>query len=178
MYYQDQVQDDEDDLYKEDAEDSDGSEVNSELEFHLYSQLHYSNPGDEEVEVGEDERQAGPQQKVTGKAPVDDGGQRITGDSQPLSPEIRQPLLSLATTREKSKDEKKRTIRPGGRKPSSFMEEVIVIDSGPDIISISDSDTSADDVGVCASKGQRALRPQTSTPAPQVCIWFNSILIV
>lgn len=170
MYYQDQVQEDEDDLYLEDEGDSDGSEVNSELEFHLYSQLHYSNPGDEEVdvEVGEDGRQDGTQQEVTGKAPVDDGGQRSTTNSQLLSPEIRQPLLSLARKREKSKDEKYRKDIPGGRKPSSFLEEVIVIDSGPDIISISDSDTSADDVGVCASKCQKALQPQTSTPAQQV----------
>lgn len=168
MYYHDQVQEDEDDLYIEDEGDSDGSEVNSELEFHLYSQLHYSNLGDEEVEVGEDGREDGPQQEVTGKVPVDDGGQRSTRDNQPSLPEIRQPLPSQARKREKSKDEKKRKIPPGGWKPLSLLEEVIVIDSGPDIISISDSDTSDDDVGVCASKGQRALRPQTSTPAPQV----------
>lgn len=165
MYYQDRAEL-EDDLYQEDEGDSDGSEVNSELEFHLYSQLHYSNPGDEEVEVGQDGRQDGPRQEITEKAPVDDRGQESTRDSQ--SSELRQPEPPLVGKGEKNKDEKKRKVQPGGRKPSSFLEEVIVIDSGPDIISISDSDTSADDVGVCASKGQRVLRPQTSTPAPQV----------
>lgn len=165
MYYQDRAEL-EDDLYQENEGDSDGSEVNSELEFHLYSQLHYSNP-DEEVEVGQDGRQDSPRQEVIEKAPVD-GGQGSTRDSRPS--EIRLPQPPLARKGEKSKDDKKRKIEPGGRKPSSFLEEVIVIDSGPDIISISDSDTSADDVGVCASKGQRVPRPQTSTPAPQVCM--------
>lgn len=167
MYCQDRTEL-EDDLYQEDEGDSDGSEVNSELEFHLYSQLHYSNPRDEEeVEVGEEEGKDGAQQEVTEKAPVDDGKQERTKDSWPSSPDIRQPQPPLAKKGEKSKGEKKRKIQPSVRKPSSFLEEVIVIDSGPDIISISDSDTSADDAGVCASKGQRAQRPQTSTPAPQ-----------
>lgn len=165
MYCQDRAEL-EDDLYQEDDGDSDGSEVNSELEFHLYSQLHYSNPGDEEeVELGEEEGKDGAQQEVTEKAPVDDGGKERTKDIWPSSPDIRQPLAKKG---EKSKGEKKTKIQPSVRKPSSFLEEVIVIDSGPDIISISDSDTSADDAGVCASKGQRAQRPQTSTPAPQV----------
>lgn len=163
MYYQDRAEL-EDDIYHEDEGDSDGSEVNSELEFHLYSQLHYSNPEEENVELGQDRRQDSPRQEVTEKASVDDGGQGSTRDSRPS--EIRQ--LQPPRKGEKSKEEKKRKIQPGSRIPSSFLEEVIVIDSGPDIISISDSDTSADDVGVCASKGQRVLRPQTSTPAPQV----------
>lgn len=169
MYCQDRAEL-EDDLYQEDEGDSDGSEVNSELEFRLYSQLHYSNPGDEEeVELGEEEGKDGAQQEVTEKGPVDDGGQERTKDGRPSSSDIRQPQPAPPAKKgEKSKDEKKRKIQPSVRKPSSFLEEVIVIDSGPDIISISDSDTSADDAGVCASKGQRAQRPQTSTPAPQV----------
>lgn len=165
MYYQDRAEL-EDDLYQEDEGDSDGSEVNSELEFHLYSQLHYSNPGDEEVEVGQEGRQDSPRQEAIEEASVGDRRQGSSGDSLPS--EIRQPQPPLARQGEKSKDEKKRKNQPGVRKPPSFLEEVIVIDSGPDIISISDSDTSADDVGVCASKGQRVPRPQTSTPAPQV----------
>lgn len=165
MYYQDRAEL-ENDLYHEDEGDSDGSEVNSELEFHLYSQLHYSNPGEEDVEQGQDRRQESPRQELTEKASVDDGGHGSTSDSRPS--EIRQLQPPLARKGEKSKEEKKRKNQSGSRMPSSFLEEVIVIDSGPDIISISDSDTSADDVGVCASKGQRVLRPQTSTPAPQV----------
>lgn len=166
MYYQD-LAELEDDLYQEDGGDSDGSEINSELEFHLYSQLHYSSLGDEEVEVGQDGQQDNsPRQELTEKAPVDDRGEESTGDCRP--PEIRQPQPPLARKGEKSKDENKRKIQPSGQNPSSFLEEVIVIDSGPDIISISDSDTSADDVGVCALKGQRVPRLQTSTPAPQV----------
>lgn len=167
MYYQDPAEL-EDDLYREDEGDSDGSEVNSELEFHLYSQLHYSNPGDEGAEVGQEDggQDDSLQQEVTEKAPVDDRGEESTTDSR-LS-EIKQPEPPPARKGERSKDEKKRKIQHVSRKPSSFLEEVIVIDSGPDIISISDSDTSADDVGVCSLKGQRASRPQTSTPAPQV----------
>lgn len=169
MYCQDWAQL-EDDLYQEDEGDSDGSEVNSELEFHLYSQLHYSNPGDEEdeVELGEEEGKGGPQQEVTQKAPVDAARLERAKDGRPPSPDVRQPQPPPVKKAEKSKGGKKRSAQPSGRKPSSFLEEVIVIDSGPDVISISDSDTSADDAGVCASKGQRAQRPQTSTPAPQV----------
>lgn len=167
MYCQDRAEL-EDNLYQEDEGDSDGSEVNSELEFRLYSQLHYSNLGDEEEEVGEEPGKDGPQPEVTKKAPVDDRGEGHSRDSRPPSPDTRRSQPSLEKNGERNKDEKKRKIQPSGRKPSSFLEEVIVIDSGPDIISISDSDTSADDAGVCASKGQRAQRPQTSTPAPQV----------
>lgn len=158
----------EDDLYQEYEGDSDGSEVNSELEFHLYSQLHYSNPGDEEVEVGEGEGKDSFQQEVTEKAPVQDGGEERTRDSRPSSPDIRRPEPPLEKKGEKSKGERKRKMQPSSQKPLPLLEEVIVIDSGPDVICISDSETSGDDVGVCALKGQRAQRPQTSTPAPQV----------
>lgn len=167
MYCQDQAEL-EDDLYQENEGDSDGSEVNSELEFHLYSQLHYSNPGDMDEEVDGEDGKDSQQHEVTEKAAVDDGGQERTKDSRPSSPDSKQSQPLPTRKGKKNEKEKKGKIKPKGQKSPSFLEEVIVIDSGPDVISISDSDTSSDDVGVCALKGQGSQRLQTSTPAQQV----------
>uniref|UniRef100_A0A3B3H6B4 Zinc finger CCHC domain-containing protein 7 n=1 Tax=Oryzias latipes TaxID=8090 RepID=A0A3B3H6B4_ORYLA len=119
----------EDELYRDDGEDSEGSECNSELEFHLYSQLHYSsNPG-EMADLDDAEEEEEHERK------------RDT-DTKPSS-----PACSKLT--------------------SSFFEEVIVIDSGPDVITISD-DSAEDFDGVCSSKGGALPKQQTSTPAQQV----------
>uniref|UniRef100_H3CFQ2 Zinc finger CCHC domain-containing protein 7 n=1 Tax=Tetraodon nigroviridis TaxID=99883 RepID=H3CFQ2_TETNG len=96
------------------------SEVNSELEFHLYSQLHYSSNAGEVAELVDAVEEAGSQ--------------------GPQQPEQALPFP---------------------------FEEVIVIDSSPEVISVSDDDSSSDDTGVCGLKGQRSEWRQTSTPAQQ-----------
>uniref|UniRef100_A0A087Y0X9 Zinc finger CCHC domain-containing protein 7 n=1 Tax=Poecilia formosa TaxID=48698 RepID=A0A087Y0X9_POEFO len=104
----------EDNLYQEDG-DSDESEANSELEFHLYSQLHYSSNSE---------------------------------DAKKKKSKIEPKISKLSSSR---------------------FEEVIVIDSSPDVISISDNDSDdEDDASVCALKAKGSLTLQTSTPAQQV----------
>nr|XP_046269313.1 zinc finger CCHC domain-containing protein 7 [Scatophagus argus] len=164
----------EDDLYQEDDGDSEGSEANSELEFHLYSQLHYSsNAGDIEEEADRGEEAEGPdgqQLQVTEKTAHVDREQENVEESRPLSPNISklQKCLKKKKKEEKQNKLKKGENKPQGQKSSSFLfEEVIVIDSSPDVISISEGDTADDDEGVCALKGQHSQRLQTSTPAQQ-----------
>ncbi|KAM9856986.1 LOW QUALITY PROTEIN: zinc finger CCHC domain-containing protein 7, partial [Aulostomus maculatus] len=115
--YQDR-QELEDDLYHVDEGGTPGSEENSELEFRLYSQLHYSANADE------------PEEQEDGEE-TEHGGQ-----TQQLEVTFR------------------------------FFEEVIVIDSSPEVI-LSEDDTADDDKGVCAVKGQSSYQLQTSTPAQQ-----------
>ncbi|XP_035515895.1 zinc finger CCHC domain-containing protein 7 [Morone saxatilis] len=163
----------EDDLYQEDEEDSEGSEANSELEFRLYSQLHYSsNAGEieEQRDRGEEaEGQESQQLEVTEKSSDVDAELEHTGESGPPSPNISKLLQHLKKKGEKRDKQKKGESNPKGqRSSSSFFEEVIVIDSSPDVISISEGDTADDDdEGVCALKGQGLHRLQTSTPAQQ-----------
>lgn len=174
--YQDRV-DLEDDLYKDDGEDSDGSEANSELEFHLYSQLHYSsNAGDAEKQEDEgDEGQCQDSQQLeeTKKTADVDGN----GELECIA-EIRLPS-SNADKKTKKKEVAKCDQQKKGKsdfksqKSSSLFEEVIVIASSPDVISISeddtsDDDTADDDIGVCALKGRSFHQLQTSTPVLQV----------
>nr|XP_019955885.1 PREDICTED: zinc finger CCHC domain-containing protein 7-like [Paralichthys olivaceus] len=148
----------EDDLYQEeDNDDSDGSEAHSEVEFRLYSQLHYSsNAG--EMEEQED---SGETPEVTLDA---DGELEHTEDFG--LPSSKQRLLKKKKVGEKNDKQKKGKSDPKGQRSSSVYEEVIVIDSSPDVISISEDDT-ADDDGVCIMKGQGFHRLQTSTPAQQ-----------
>ena len=171
----------EDDLYQEDEGDSEGSEVNSELEFRLYSQLHYSsNPGEleEQEDGGEKTEGQDSQQRVRPeKTEGGDGEQGQTGESRPPSPDVSKLLQQLKKKKEEKLDKQKNGEKLGKQKKgksnakgqrsssSSLFEEVIVIDSSPDVISISEDDTANDDEGVCALKG-RGL--QTSTPAQQV----------
>ncbi|XP_073334206.1 zinc finger CCHC domain-containing protein 7 [Pagrus major] len=159
----------EDDLYQEGDGDSDESEANSELEFHLYSQLHYSsNAGETEEQVDRGEEVVGQdvqQPKVSEKSADVDGEQEHNGESRPRSLEICKLLQNLKKKEEREEKRGKRT-RKDQRSSSSFFEEVIVIDSSPNVISISD-DTADDDEGVCALKGQGLQRGQTSTPAQQ-----------
>ncbi|XP_008276647.1 zinc finger CCHC domain-containing protein 7 [Stegastes partitus] len=165
----------EDDLYQEDDGDSEGSEANSELEFRLYSQLHYSsNPGElEEQDDGDEkepdrEHQDSQQHEVIEKAEDDDDEELKPGREVepplPICGWLQQHLKKKKG--EKQDKRKKRKSVPKGQKSSCF-EEVIVIDSSTEVISISEDDTADDDEGVCALKGQGLCRMQTSTPAQQ-----------
>lgn len=171
----------EDDLYREDDGDSEGSEVNSELEFHLYSQLHYSsNAGEveEQVERQEEVGSCGGQQlEVNEKAADLDEEQEQSGESRPPSPNIKKLKQHLKKKNGDNRSTaKKGKSNPKGQKSSFCFEEVIVIDSSPDVISISDGDTSNDDEGVCALKGRDSQRLQTSTPAQKVTSKRDKIL--
>uniref|UniRef100_A0A3P9KBR2 Zinc finger CCHC domain-containing protein 7 n=1 Tax=Oryzias latipes TaxID=8090 RepID=A0A3P9KBR2_ORYLA len=142
----------EDELYRDDGEDSEGSEYNSELEFHLYSQLHYSsNPGEmADLDDAEEE---------------EEHERKRDADTKPSSPAC--DTLQLHLKKKNTEKPKKRKTQPQGSKlSSSFFEEVIVIDSGPDVITISD-DSAEDFDGVCSSKGGALPKQQTSTPAQQ-----------
>lgn len=160
----------EDDLYQEEEEDSDGSEANSEVEFHLYSQLHYSsNLGELEEQEGEEEQNH--EREDTWQNRVTDGDRGLeekTGIKAltPTNGSLQQHLKQKKKKKKEKKDKpKKKSDSKGQRLPSSLFEEVIVIDSGPDIISISDDDSAEGDEGICALKGRGM---QTSTPAQQV----------
>lgn len=149
----------EDDLYQGDEGDSDGSEDNSELEFRLYSQLHYSNnAGEMEEHDGESQDR---QQLELSKTTADVDG-KLEGTAE--TGLLRQ---NLKTKGEKRVKQNKGKSIPKGQK-SSVFEEVIVIVSSPDVISISGDDTTDDDKGVCDLKGQSSHRLRTSTPAQQV----------
>lgn len=156
----------EDDLYGEDEADSEGSEVNSELEFHLYSQLHYSsNAGNTEEQ--EKEGEGAESQGNLSLDPAErtsDGEREHTAESRPQSPDA----SALERYLKKKKKQKKRKSIPVSRVSSSLFEEVIVIDSSPEVISISEGDTADDHEGVCASKGRGARPLLSSTPAGQV----------
>lgn len=170
------------DLYQEDEGDSDGSEANSELEFHLYSQLHYSSNAtalEEQHDSGEvAEGQESRQPKGPGKDLDADRRGEHTGESRPPSPDLSKLVQLSKKKKEEDEDEKRqeklkkqKTGNPKGpRSSTSFFEEVIVIDSSPDVISISENETADDDYndGVCTVKGQNLRRLQTSTPVQQV----------
>lgn len=157
----------EDDLYQEEEEDSDGSEANSEVEFHLYSQLHYSsNLGELEEQEGEEEQKH--EREDTRQNRVADGARGLEGKTgikalTPTNGSLQQHLKQKKKKEKKDKPKKKSDSK-GQRLPSSLFEEVIVIDSGPDVISISDDDSAEGDEGICALKGRGM---QTSTPAQQ-----------
>ncbi|XP_030643587.1 zinc finger CCHC domain-containing protein 7, partial [Chanos chanos] len=126
----------EDELYREE-DDSELSEPDSDVEFHLYSQLHYS--------AGPDGLEEQPDQ----------------GTIESDQPHAQQPQTG----------QKAQSTQP---QPSS-LSEVIVIDSGPDVITLSDNtEEEDDDDGVCATKGQRS-RPcslahkTSSTPLQPSC---------
>ncbi|XP_056441961.1 zinc finger CCHC domain-containing protein 7 [Gadus chalcogrammus] len=138
----------EDDLYGEEG-DSDGSEVNREVEFHLYSQLHYASEtgavNREDLQDAKEERErsvsADPEQSKDGLQ-----------EGQAL----KQALLKLNNL-------KKGKTNAKSLRSSAKLEEVIVIDSGTDIIHSED-----DNEGVCTLKGQSSKRvPLSSTPAQQ-----------
>lgn len=149
----------EDAVYQEDEGDSEASEINSELEFRLYSQLHYSsNAGDmgELVDtVQEAEGQVLQQLEATSE-PAD-------GDKENEEREERR----VANNIDLNKKEIKQFIKKKQNLTFSF-EEVIVIDSSPEVISVSDDNDSSDDTSVCNLKHHRSQQRQTSTPSQQV----------
>ncbi|XP_061762960.1 zinc finger CCHC domain-containing protein 7 [Nerophis ophidion] len=140
----------EDDLYRGDGEESQGSEAFSDLEFRLYGQLHYSSKEQNgELHVSEKAEET----VVTGKVP----------HSAP-SPE---------TVKHKSKKgvkQKKKRGVPQVPRPLSPFEEVVVIYSSPEVITLSDSDASDDDNGVCALKGSKKPPKRTSTAHQQASL--------
>lgn len=149
----------EDDLYGED--DSDGSEPDSELEFHLYSQLHYSsNPG--EVSELEDKGQE-VNENTQDDQKMSDGG--VLGQlSENGSPTHKAELVQIEKKVKRTKTAKTKE-KPSCHKPLSAFEEVIVIDSSPDVITLSEENSSDDEKeGVCLLKGQRLPKGCASTP--------------
>lgn len=155
------------DLYQEDEGDSEASEVNSELEFHLYSQLHYSsNPG-EMAEPVDTVEEAGGQDTQQLEVAAD-------GDEDNEEPEERQILSPDASNTNLNKKERKKSIKkktkmnPKNQNLPFPLEEVIVIDSSPEVISVSDDNSFSDETGVCGLKGQGSQWRKTSTPAQQV----------
>uniref|UniRef100_A0A3B4BK92 Zinc finger CCHC domain-containing protein 7 n=1 Tax=Periophthalmus magnuspinnatus TaxID=409849 RepID=A0A3B4BK92_9GOBI len=130
----------EDDLYREYEDDSEGSEADSELEFHLYSQLHYSSNAGEVNELEDKKKEI---DEIS-----TEGNHNIT-DSDKLG----QLSENRSTAKKKEKvqgdKEKKRTKQAkndkakGQRASSTVFEEVIVIDSSPDSESQSVLDSSS-----------------------------------
>lgn len=163
------------DLYQEDEGDSEASEVNSELEFHLYSQLHYSsNPG-EMAEPVDTVEEAGGQDTQQLEVAAD-------GDEDNEEPEERQIVSPDASNTNLNKKERKKSIKkktkmnPKNQNLPFPLEEVIVIDSSPEVISVSDDNSFSDETGVCSLKGQGSQWRKTSTPAQQVETWKKVFL--
>uniref|UniRef100_A0A674N271 Uncharacterized protein n=1 Tax=Takifugu rubripes TaxID=31033 RepID=A0A674N271_TAKRU len=124
----------EDAIYQEDEGDSEASEINSELEFRLYSQLHYSsNAGDmgELVDtVQEAEGQVLQQLEATSE-PAD--GDKENEERRVLSPDANN--IDLNKKKIKQSIKKKRKTDPEKQNLTFSFEEVIVIDSSPEVIS-------------------------------------------
>lgn len=163
-------EDSEDDLYQEDEGDSEASEVNSELEFRLYSQLHYSSNAGEMAELVDTVQEVGgqgPQQpEVTSEAADGDEDNEETEEGPVLSPDTSDTNLKK---KERKKSIKKKTKTKPEKQNLPFpFEEVIVIDSSPEVISVSDDNSSSEDTGVCSSKDGCSQPKPTSTPAQQV----------
>lgn len=155
----------EDAIYQEDEGDSEASEINSELEFRLYSQLHYSSNAGDMGELVDTVQEAEGQvlQQLEVSEPVDWDKERE--ETRVLSPEANKIDLS---EKEIKQSIKKRKTNPEKQNLTFSFEEVIVIDSSPEVISVSDDNDSSDDTGVCNLKQRRSQRRQTSTPSQQV----------
>eukprot|EP00063_Salmo_salar_P067065 XP_014041900.1 PREDICTED: zinc finger CCHC domain-containing protein 7-like [Salmo salar] len=176
----------EDELY---GEESEGSEVeDSELQFRLYSQLHYSsNPGEKEEEdedrrlssshgekeeeEEEDRRLSSSHGENPGEEEEEDG--RKAKRKQPSKSrdhgnrDLRQHLVGH-TEQKKLQVKPNRKQQRGDPRLQRSFQEVIVIDSSQDDV-ITVSDNTEEDDGVCSAKGQRLKKGslQASTPAPQ-----------
>ncbi|KAJ8000481.1 hypothetical protein DPEC_G00180580 [Dallia pectoralis] len=175
----------EDDLYGEEAE-SGGSEVdNSELEFRLYSQLHYSsNPGDRGLEEEEDGQARGEETCRVKTGMQKEKKQKCTSKQQPTSShdqsdrDLRQHLVGHSEqinkkrqkVRPKSQQNVKqqRCLSTGNPKSQRLFEEVVIIDLGSDDV-ITVSDNTEEDEGVCNLKvcKSRSAPLKSSTPALQ-----------
>lgn len=152
----------EDELY--DDGDSEVSDVCSELEFHLYSQLHYSSNAAEMVELVDDEEEN--DRPSLGNQKHDMLETTGDGENKML---LQQGSKRSSSNNNKKKKRKKNKTPATDHKSSPLpvdFEEVIVIDSGPEVISISDDETSNE--GICALKAQGSRKLQTSTPSQQV----------
>lgn len=162
----------EDAIYQEDEGDSEASEINSELEFRLYSQLHYSsNAGDmgEQVDrVQEAEEQVLQQLEATSEPADGDKENEEREERRVLSPDAKN--IDLNKKEIKQFNKKKRKTNPEKQNLTFSFEEVIVIDSSPEVISVSDDNDSNDDTmtSVCNLKHHRSQQRQTSTPSQQV----------
>lgn len=160
----------EDDLYQGDGDESETSEAISELEFHLYSQLHYSsNSGHLEAEDGDEQlcQEIDAVDKTTELA--------VDVDLEKCAKNRPRSLKTVKPQEQRNKSEtrvkrKKGESVPEVQRPSPLFEHIIIIDSGPEVISISESlsSSSDDDYGVCASKGVSGLPLLTSTLIPKV----------
>uniref|UniRef100_A0A3Q1FHJ8 Zinc finger CCHC domain-containing protein 7 n=1 Tax=Acanthochromis polyacanthus TaxID=80966 RepID=A0A3Q1FHJ8_9TELE len=126
----------EDDLYQEDEGDSDGSEADSELEFRLYSQLHYSsNPGElEEQEDGEEKEPDREHQD----------SQKQSNDAKELKPEreIEPPSPIYSKSQQHLKKKKGEKQDKQQKKKSDFKKDV---ESKSESDSSSSSDSSDSD---------------------------------
>lgn len=162
----------EDELYHDG--DSQVSEVDSEMEFHLYSQLHYSSNAAEMEEQGDDEEKendslglANQKHEMLRTTGNEDSNLLLKNSSKLSSSKNDSLQQNKKKKKVKKQTNKKKTDSKDQRSSSFCCEEVIVIDSSPDVISISD-ESSDDDVGVCSLKGQGSVKLLTSTPAQQV----------
>ncbi|XP_072318562.1 zinc finger CCHC domain-containing protein 7 [Eucyclogobius newberryi] len=154
----------EDELYREEEDDSERSEAESELEFHLYSQLHYSSNAGEVSEL-EDKRK-----EMDEISTQDDNNATGTEELGYVSENhsTAEEKETMPGKKEKKKTKSVKDKPKSQRASSTFFEEVIVIDSSPDVITVSEDDSSDEEEGVCASKGRRLPKLCTSTPAQQV----------
>nr|XP_061792493.1 zinc finger CCHC domain-containing protein 7 [Nerophis lumbriciformis] len=158
----------EDELYRGDGYESEGSEAISELEFHLYSQLHYSsNAGDFEQQDEEDQ----PTQEINEPEKT---AEKINNVELKESPKNGPQLLNTIKPQQQHKSEKCVNKKKGKELPKvheklSPFEEVIVIESSSEVISVSSTSSEEedddDDKGVCALKGGIGRRVRTSTLA-------------
>ncbi|XP_077574507.1 zinc finger CCHC domain-containing protein 7 isoform X2 [Stigmatopora nigra] len=164
--YQDR-QELENDLYCGDDNDSECSEAISELEFHLYSQLHYSSKA------------------VNLIAAVENTAEKSNHVELEVSPKNRPDVLNTVKPLQHRKSEKRVKQKkakglPKVHKKLPALEEVIVIDDSSDVIILSstsdddkavaadndDGNNDADeDKGICDLKGGIGGRVQTITPA-------------
>ncbi|XP_077426960.1 zinc finger CCHC domain-containing protein 7 [Vanacampus margaritifer] len=170
----------EDDLYRGDGEESEGSEAFSELEFHLYSQLHYpSNTGDLELPDGEDQ----PSQEIHAADKAAETAVNVkledSTKTRPRSSKTVKLEQQCNNKSEKQVNQKKKKSGPKVQRPLPGFEEIIVIDSDSEVITISESHSSTydddDDVGVCALKGGSVHRVKSSIPAVKVAAEMTSV---
>ncbi|KAK7929434.1 hypothetical protein WMY93_005829 [Mugilogobius chulae] len=157
----------EDELYRDEEDDSDGSEADSELEFHLYSQLHYSCNAGEVSELEDKKKEM--DENNTQDNHIITNGENLGHSSQSENCNRAEKKDTVQKEKEKKrtknvKKDQSKSLRP----VTTEFEEVIVIDSSPDVITLSEDDSSDETEGVCALKCRRIPKLCTSTPAQQV----------
>ncbi|XP_077461817.1 zinc finger CCHC domain-containing protein 7 [Stigmatopora argus] len=185
--YQDR-QELENDLYCGDDNDSECSEAISELEFHLYSQLHYSSNAVNLKQQDEEDQSC---QEIDA---LENTAEKSNHVELEVSPKNRPDVLNTVKPLQQCKSEKrvkqkKEKDLPKVHKKSSRLEEVIVIDSSSDVIILSSTasddddddddheeeevvavdDDDDEDKGVCDLKGGIGCRVKTRKP-PHVAL--------